>query len=369
MQGIESRKKNIIRFAVFMVIVLALVAACTGILGFADSENTGEVLEDFYDLEENTVDCIYIGSSVVQRGSVTPIAWRDHGIASYSFATGTQPFVLIRYIMEEAQKTQDPKLFVVELKSICKYPDDIVDVSVRRVVDNMKPSMTRYRAIRAVTEYAKGGKNNIDTTGLSYYFPLLKYHSRWNPAKQPEKIETIDYYNGYAMDYDVCFGVQEIQTLNRMDYYEPIDKKNEEVLIDLLDYCDSLDADVMFMMSPYGATEKGIGRMNYARSIVEERGYECLNFLPEDARERVGLDNRSCYYNQEHLNYYGAVKFTEYMSNHIAGKYDVEDRRGNTGYKDYDRQYDMFEKSMKGKYADNYNEMMRKVRKVEENNR
>lgn len=364
----KFKKKNVIKFAVFLILVAAVSFVCISTLGFADAQMSEHALEDFYELDENTVDCVFFGSSVVQRGEVVPKAWKDYGIASYSMATPTQPFVLTRYLMEEVQKTQSPKLFVVELKSICKGPDKLNDVSVRRVVDNMKPSMTRYRAIRDVTRYAEGADNTVDTTGWSYYFPFLKYHSRWNPSLQPETIEYIDYYNGYSMDEAICFMVNGIHSMKSTDQMEPIDKENERVLGELLDYCDGLEADVLFMISPYEATVHGAGKLNYAKEIIEGRGYECISFLPEEARKKVGLDDRTCYYNREHLNYYGAAKLTDYMSRYIMNRYGIEDRREDVKYAAYNDLYDRFDENMNGKYAEYYTEMMKEIKRLEDNN-
>ena len=184
----KEKKKisnNAIRAAVFLCIIAISVIVSANLLVFADAEYTNKVLEQFYDQDEDTVDVIYFGSSATQRGWVVPIAYHDDGVASYSLATGTQPFILTKYLMEEALKTQSPRLFAVELRGICRTPDNISDVAVRRIVDNMKPSVNKFRAIKTVSDYAKLGENEVDDTGMSYYFPFLKYHSRWNPSKQP----------------------------------------------------------------------------------------------------------------------------------------------------------------------------------------
>ena len=55
--------------------------------------------------------------------------------------------------------------------------------------------------------------------------------------------------------------------------------------------------DVLFVISPYEASEKGMGKLNYSKSIVEKRGYTCLNCLPAEKREEIGLNDHTCYYN------------------------------------------------------------------------
>jgi len=359
-------KSNKVRFVVFLCIIALVIFGCSQVFGFADAEKSNEIMGNYYKQTKNTVDCVYFGSSATQRAWVVPLAYHDEGVASFSLACGTQPFILTQYLMEEAQKNQDPKLFIVEMRGVCQDPDALWDVSVRRMVDNMRPSVNKFRAIKAVTEYAKHGPNSVDLTGLSYYIPLFKYHSRWNPSKKPH-YGHVDHYKGYALEPTCTFDVTEIHPIQ--DDYEtcPIDKYTEEVLIQLLDYCDTIDADVLFVMSPYEATDYGWERMNYAKEIIESRGYEVLNFLGSEMREdTVGLGNNTCYYNREHLNMYGSMKYTDFLAKYIRENYDIPDRRGDSKYADWAEEYDRLETNLEeGIYKDQYNDMMTTIKERE----
>lgn len=344
-----------------------MVAGCSRVFGFADPDRTNTVLDQFYELEDDSVECIFFGSSVDQRAYVTPVAYHDHGVPAYTLATGTQPFVLTKYLMKEALKTQSPKLFVVDLKGINKSADWVGDVHIRRVVDNMKPSLNRFQAIRAVTTYVPKGANNVDSSGLSYYFPIIKYHSRWNPANRIKKYEDIDYYNGWSPNAGLTFKVKKIKATTYDDHTLPIDAPTEVVLNELLDYCDTLDGtEVLFVMPPYLASEDGVGKMNYAKNIVEARGYEVLNMLPEEKRAEIGLNNATCYYNREHLNYYGSLIYTEFFFNYIKEKYGIEDKRGTAGHEPWEREYDRLMSDLETKYQVRYIDMMAEIFETEE---
>lgn len=365
--GEKKRSHNLLRTVIFLCIVLIATIACVQVLGFADAEKSNTVLEEYYALEENTVDCIYFGSSAVQRGFVEPVAYHDHGIAGYSYTCGTQPFVLTKYFMEETLKTQSPRLFLVELRGVCKGPDDLAEVAVRRMLDNMKPSKNRYEAIHYITEYASHGTNEVDTTGMSYYFPFLKYHSRWNPSKQPKNLH-LDYYMGYGLDPEWSFKIKKIHPLEYRTTEAPIAPETEEALVDLLDYCDGLDAKVLFVISPYEASELGMEKLNYASGIIHERGYEVLNCLPEEVREEIGLNNDTCYYNREHLNYYGSLKYTHWLSEYVTEHYDLPDRRSDdrgSSWQAWESEYQRLEKNLDTIYSENYGNLMKKVEKRE----
>ena len=358
--------KNSIRAIVFLCITVLLIAGCSKVFGFADPDRTNTVLDQFYELEDNTVECDFFGSSVAQRAYVTPVAYHDYGVPAYTLATGTQPFVLTKYLMKEALKTQTPKLFVVELKGVNKSADWVGDIHIRRVVDNMKPSLNRFQAIRSAITFVPEGANDVDSTGLSYYFPIIKYHSRWNPSKRIKAYEDVDYYNGWSPNAGYTFKVKKITPVPYDDHTQQIDPPTEEVLVDLLDYCDTLtDTKVLFVMPPYQASEEGIGKMNYAKNIVESRGYEVLNMLPAEAREGIGLNDNSCYYNREHLNYYGSLIYTEFFFNYIKEHYGIEDQRDKPGHEAWEKEYDRLMSDLETKYQVRYIDMMADVNKAE----
>lgn len=359
-------KNNKVRLVIFLCLIAVVFIVCCCIFKFTDAERSNRVMENFYAEQENTVDCIYFGSSATQRGWVVPWAYHDEGVASYSMSCGTQPFVLTQYLMEEALKTQNPKLFIIELRGIAKGPDDIWDVAVRRMLDNMKMSVTKRHAIDAVVEYSSQGKNEVDKSKTSYYLPFLKYHSLWNPSKLPH-YGGADQYKGYALEPNVTFLVREI---NPLEYTEenvqPIAPATEDVLNNLLDYCDTIDAKVMFVVSPYEASDMGMGKINYAKNIVEKRGYEVLNCLPEEVREEIGLNNKTCYYNREHLNLYGSRMYTDWLSRYIKENYGVPDRRGDKKYNSWNKEYKRLETNLDGMYSDLVKSMNEKIEAVTE---
>ena len=360
----RSLGRNAVRAVVFLCLVAVAVIVADHVLGFDDAERSQTVIDEFYELDGNTVDCIYLGASATQRGYVEPVAFHDHGVAAYSYTCGTQPFVLTKFLMEETLKTQDPKLFIIELRGVCKGADGFPNVAFRRMIDNMKPSLNKVRAIRYVLEYASHGDNVVDKTGLSYYFPIIQYHSRWNPSKKPHYLN-MDYYKGYGIDPDWVFLVKEIHPLSYSEEKQPLAPETEKVLKDLLDYCDAIDAKVLFVVSPYEASEGGMKKLNTAVEMVRARNYECLDFLPEEEREALGLDDRTCYYNREHLNYNGATKYTHFLSEYIMKNYGVPDRRGDDRWESWAKDYDRFEKNLNTSYSDKYEKMITKINTVE----
>ena len=354
---------NAVRMLLFLCIAAGLVSACNNIFSYADHERSNTIMDEFYEQDRDTVDIVYFGSSATQRAYIIPKAFHEDGIAAYSIATGSQPFVLTKYLMKETLKTQKPKLFIVDLRRTCDDKNELWDVAVRRIVDNMKFSKNKVDTVQAVLEFADGGENGIDETGSSYLFPLLKYHSRWNPSKWTKYSDTLDYYKGYTIDPVFCFSSKKAKSIPYNDSTAHITEESEKVLNDLLDYCDQIDTEVLFLVSPYACSEYGMQRINYAQDIVEERGYTVLNFLPPEKKAELGLDDRYCYYNHEHLNYYGSELYTRYLTDYIKANYDIPDRRGDERYASWEEEYERFANNLDTTYSESYNKMMQKVNK------
>ena len=56
-------------------------------------------------------------------------------------------------------------------------------------------------------------------------------------------------------------------------------------------------------------------------SVVQEYGYDFVNF--DTQIDAIGLDPLSDFANAEHLNVFGAEKFTPYLADYLAAHYDL----------------------------------------------
>ena len=90
-----------------------------------------------------------------------------------------------------------------------------------------------------------------------------------------------------------------------------------------------------------------------------------FRFLTADQREMLGLYNECCYYNREHLNYYGAGKYTDYLAQYLIDNYDIPDRRGDDRYSSWEDDYDRLMEDLNTKHAKRYHKMMDAVKNVE----
>lgn len=348
--------KNYIKAVVFICLLIICLSFVQDKLGYSDELRTQKIFENFYNLEEDSIDVICLGTSAVQRGWLTPVAFRKSGISSYTLATASQPFCLTRYLMEEAQKTQNPKVFIIDIRAAIETPDDLREGFIRRITDSMKDSPLRIKTVRNTLNYAKKGKNSIDTSDISYYFRLAKYHELYDSTKRAEE-KDVKYYNGFAYYEGAYYKMEQQKDVGLVRKKRPLDERSIEMINDLLDYCDTIEADTVFTIIPFAGSVKELRKINSVKSIIRKRGYKCINFLDARHRKAIGVDFNTFFYNDRHTNYYGSEKYTKYMCEYLKKKYDISNRKGDPKCRKLARSSRKFIKKTKAKKEEMYSKI------------
>ena len=122
----------------------------------------------------------------------------------------------------------------------------------------------------------------------------------------------------------------------------PLADEAAETLEEVLDYCDSLEQDVLFVLSPFSLKEEQAKQFNTVIDTVESRGYTVLNFNTEEMIETLDIDWDTDFYNSKHVNYLGAQKYTAYLTAYLAAHYDLEDHRGDSAYQSWEDALDYY---------------------------
>jgi hypothetical protein len=340
------KKKETIRAIIFLILLIGVIQYVGNVFSFPAGyigDGVKERFDSFYDQPENTIDGVYIGSSGVDRYWVGPQAYHDYGETVFALSSGTQPLVFAKYLIKETLKLHDAKVFIIDVRSAVKGSDQVNDVFIRRVTDNMHFSLNRLQATKAALEFSALGDNTVDEKDWSYYFNLLKYHWEWDGDVTVQEFlepDPVLDYMGYAAHTDVIYNVQKFSIPKITNLRASIPKETEDVLKDLLDYCDTLeDVDFLFVASPYSIGDKVQRKVNYAMDIIKSRGYNTINFNSVQMYNAVGLDFDTDYYDTHHVNLVGALKYTDYLAKYLRSKYDLPDRRNDKAYVGWEKAY------------------------------
>ena len=352
----SARNKNpllaILKVALFLVLAAAVFLYSNLAFSYAGTKQDKGAYNTFDELQKGTVDVAFIGTSATSRYFIPGQAYVEDGLASYVIAPPQTPAIFYDNIMDLIEQTQSPKVFVVELRNVLGGYDAVNEVAVRKTTDSIKLTKSqRYamidEALATMRKHAK--KGTYDDSRIDYYLPVVKYHSRAFSDSKKEQITLDDLL--LKPVYNVTQGYQASgpvldQASQKPGSYQssaaelPSDIK--EIMDGLLDYCDKLDAQVLFTFSPYSMSEDESLLSNAVSAYVQERGYDCLNCNNDETVAEIGLDWDKDFYNNHHVNYVGAQKYTSYLSKYLMKRYDLEDHSGDAAYSDWESGYQNF---------------------------
>lgn len=290
--------------------------------------------------EEHDLDMIYIGGSAAFVYWEPPRAWGEYGITSYDYATNSIRAESIIGNIREVSKYQDTDFIVIDARPFEYWSDTIGEDGIRHITDSMDYSWNRWKM---VYEYLSNIEKPENINEVSFYFDIAKYHTNMEALGSETNWDFID-NEGYAF----CNG-GEIYDLHE-ELNKPTDfmtkecmelqEGSEKTLIKLLEYCRKEKKDVLFVVCPYRITKEQKMMYNSIQRIVESYGFAFL-----DANEHyddMEIDFSKDFYNINHVNVYGAEKYTRFLAEYIQENYDLIDHRKEQGTEKWEEMYDMF---------------------------
>ena len=355
--GEATAKRNplltVLKVAIFLVLALAIFFYANTAIGYEGSKQDKGAYKALDDLQEDTVDVAVIGASSVSRYYIAPKAYVDYGISSFVIGPPSTPVMFSDNIMQLIGETQSPKVYVVELRNILKGYGAVNEAAIRRTTDSISLlKKERYDMIdEGLTTMRKHAeKGSYDDNRLDYLLPIVKYNSRLSEADNQDRVTVDELMLNGVYNYTQGFHFSS-PTLTQAPQKTPtfytemgeVDDDTKEILDGVLEYCDSIDTPVLFTFSPLCANEEQALKMNAVTAYVKSRGYECLNFNTQQMSDAVGLDYSADFYNNHHVNYLGAEKYTAYMSQYLIDNYDLPDHRGDSAYAAWEEGYKIYE--------------------------
>lgn len=302
--------KQVLKSILFVVIFFILLFFTTKIFVLKGNTYGSDVIS-FYNTEKNSLDIMFFGSSHSYATFSPDVIEEKTGYKSYNFATQQQPVNITYHYMVEALKYQHPKYFVVDIKMFAVNDEYASEGVVRDALDKMKFSINKIKAISSSVEDKKDW--------LSYYFNILKYHSRY----QKLGIKT-DIVNGLlniginnkgfkSLDSNEEIMIDNSNYLNEDESLE-ITKKNKLYLFKMMDLVKDNNIKLIFVKSPCQLSNNEQLYYNYVFELAEKNGFDYIdyNMLIDDLNLEYGD-----FYDGGHLSYKGAEKVSKHFSSYI----------------------------------------------------
>lgn len=266
--------------------------------------------------KENTIDVLILGDSE-SYSSITPMEiWKENGYTSYVCGTSLQMLDYSNIMLNRAFEKQKPKIVILETNAI-------------------------YRNIKE------------EITGLSELgerFSVFRYHNRWKSLKLSDfdfgreiKYTQTDNYKGYHYNVKVNPSKKKeymVQTENIAE----IPGQNVEYVKAMKEFCDKNNAEFILLSTP-STRNWNYERHNGINKLAEELGCEYIDLNLQD--DRISIDwNNDTRDRGDHLNYFGAVKVTGFLSDYLKEKNVLTDHRNDERYSKWNEDLLKYEESV-----------------------
>ncbi len=295
----------------------------------------------FYKEPTNSLDVIYIGSSNAYAQFNSVLAYNKYGYTTGLLSADSQPFVLTKYLIEEAKKYQKTYVYVIDLAKSVDSIDSLNEYSLRKTIDSMKFSKNRIEAINELLKY-RSGINKKEY--VNYYFSFLFYHNKWKSPTKLNIIRDASLYKGYLFD-DMTASVENVTDYHYNQETMELEEESKQILEDLIEYVKANNINVLFVVPIRSYYKENSKRLNTVINILQENDLKVLNFNVLDDFNNIDFSND--FYNDSHLNVYGATKYTLYFSKYLKDNYNLPDHRGDVKYESWDKEYERFKTDYK----------------------
>lgn len=279
--------------------------------------------------EEQSPDVLFVGASNTFADVAPAVVWSESGITSYNLGSSNNTSMLMYYQLQYAFKQHTPKLVVVDVSGISIERDLLEHESANEsMYRRMASTMPDFRIKSAII--SEICKNYPNQDRLTYWFPLLRYHQRWDELFREDSnlVTAQDDYQDFRKGCHLNNTIRHqqwsvdsiIQDDQRMILYE-------EYLEKILTLCKNHDSKVMLVLYP--KPELWYSDCVAAQRIAEKNEVPFLRFLDEKQISDIGIDFYTDYYDGTHLNLLGQEKFSRYFAHYLKKNYDFNNHNGN----------------------------------------
>ncbi len=377
--------KNLILSVLFLSIIIGVVAFYMPMFRDEEIKSTETVVSTFYEEDRDTADVVFVGSSALYRFISPAQIYDKYGIAALNYAAGALDIQTTCGIIDDIVEYQHPEVIVVEMRNYVNNCEEQMggkeyterellqkESFFRKYIYNIPISHNRTKIIGdTVSKSLQKDKGEV----LKWQFEYFTTHHNWkeltlrdvyNYTKNRLKGETVlDYQNQKKMKklyYEDKLTTQPLKTtVNEngeevvVPYKEPefkgidykgtiavskvaknivpvdftnFEKRNDisgewlETLEKIIKKAKSCGTEVVFMTTPYSISETEMAYENKMGDVLAENG---MDFLCGNKRiKEMDIDFLVDYYDDKHTNTKGMVKVTNYVTEYLIEKYDLQ---------------------------------------------
>ncbi len=348
-----KKTKTGLRAVIFLAIAAILFCGVNYMVRpvWSNVNNSYESTECLYGEPEDTIETLFLGTSVMMQGVSPMELYENYGICAYNLAQSNQPAMVSYYWLQEAYRLNPDTLDTVVFEVTSLVRADREDAWYQRDLSAMRFSGVKLRAARQFgiknlnrddmpfTEYVETEINGI----AQILLPVITFHDRWQELGAQDLLKawyTGDYYNrGFVLTVDSEIDAEDDLTSINFPVYrlnesaDPVRLRSmsSRYFRKIVRFCRDHDIQLILLKTPVNE-----GWSSEKHNAVQEQAdhykvdFLDYNFAPliDDMDYNPGSDSRD----GMHLNYSGASKLTEDIGRFLITECDNRDVRGEEIY-------------------------------------
>lgn len=315
--------KGILFIAILFTVIQLAYRVIVPKFFYQDIWGTSATFVGFYQMEKDTVDVLFFGSSLSATAYIPQELYDSYGIASYNLACEQQNLVTTYFWLKEALGYQSPEVVVLDCHLLFPYkthePLNSPEVSTRKAFDYMRWSGVKWEAVKTICELDE------NQSKMSYYLPNIRYHNRWKDLNREDFAfwEMREHYErkGYAPLAEACGEGHEPFIASASAEEMEMVPLMKEYLDKITDLCKQEGISLVLTNVP--SVVISVEKYNALQRYANEHDLLFLDFNEKALAEEIGFCYPTDSADGAHLNLWGAQKVTDYIGQILTDRYDV----------------------------------------------
>lgn len=283
----------------------------------------------FYQMEEDTADVLFFGSSHAASFFIPQELYNNYGITSYNLGCEQQNLVTSYFWLKEALKYQHPKAVVLECYILFTYTAEealnTAESCTRKAFDYMKWFPVKMEAVKTICR--------LDTQQSlsSYYFPNIRYHTRWTGLMENDfkfrEMEKHYELKGYAPLLTSC-GREDFQPF---EVTADVTENNVEMVSLMKEYLEKItklcrQENIPLILVKNPSTAGSIEKYYTIQKYADENGLLYIDFNEKNLYEKINYNFKTDNADDGHGNIWGGIKITNYIGRILKEQFGIEER-------------------------------------------
>lgn len=344
----KGHVKYFIRGMVLLLLVVGCLTVATRMMipkyYYNDMWPVTSTYQGFYQMEEGTIDVLFLGSSHAASAFDVQRLYNKYGITAYNLGCEEQNLLVSYYWLKEALRFQSPEAVILDLYTLFEFnADDPLNTSeshTRKAMDYMKWSSVKADAVGDICEIDENQTRN------SYYFPNIRFHTRWSDLSEGDFTDDLSShfelkgfcpFTGSSQDMGYK-PFQEGETLETTETVEVM----QEYLNRIIELCSAEGIGLILVKTPVATYD--VGRYYTSREIAKESQLAYYDFNNDRLYDQIGFEFATDMCDSEHLSISGAEKVTDFLGERLIAEYGLEARND----PQWEETKDFYEMMLKG---------------------